>query len=39
VYTPAKANDILWCFGTQSQAYHCSVSRVISEAAAAGTAP
>ncbi len=35
VYTPAKANDILWCFGTQSQAYHCSVSRVISEAASA----
>ena len=29
VYTPGKANDILWCFGTQSHAYHCSVARVI----------
>ena len=29
VYAPAKSNDILWCFGTQSHAYHCSVARVI----------
>lgn len=29
VYSPAKSNDILWCFGTQSHAYHCSTAMVI----------
>ncbi|MEQ8693453.1 MAG: methylamine dehydrogenase light chain [Pseudomonadales bacterium] len=32
VYQPAKANDILWCFGTKSQAYHCTVAVVMGEA-------
>ena len=32
VYSPAKANDILWCFGTESQTYHCTVAAVIGEA-------
>ncbi|EED35222.1 methylamine dehydrogenase light chain [Luminiphilus syltensis NOR5-1B] len=32
VYFPAKSNDILWCFGTESQAYHCTVSLVLGEA-------
>ena len=32
VYFPAKANDILWCFGTESQAYHCTVALVIGKA-------
>ena len=34
VYFPSKANDILWCFGTESQAYHCTVAAVIGEATA-----
>lgn len=29
VYAPSKANDILWCFGTQSHAYHCTVAVVM----------
>lgn len=28
VYFPSKANDILWCFGTESHAYHCTVALV-----------
>ena len=32
VYSPAKANDVLWCFGTESQAYHCTVAVVLGEA-------
>ena len=32
VYTPAKSNDILWCFGTESHAYHCTVALVLGEA-------
>ena len=32
VYFPSKANDILWCFGTESQAYHCTVALVIGKA-------
>lgn len=31
VYQPAKANDILWCFGTESNAYHCTVAVVLGE--------
>ena len=32
VYFPSKSNDILWCFGTESHAYHCTVAVVLSEA-------
>ena len=32
VYSMAKANDILWCFGTESHAYHCTVAVVMGEA-------
>ena len=34
VYAPAKANDILWCFGTESRQYHCTVALVLGEASA-----
>ena len=34
VYAPAKANDILWCFGTESRTYHCTVAIVVGEAPA-----
>ena len=33
VYAPAKANDILWCFGTEHRTYHCTVAVVLGEAA------
>lgn len=36
VYTPAKANDIMWCLGTKTQSYNCSVARVIAVADAPG---
>ena len=32
VYFPSKSNDILWCFGTKSHAYHCTVALVLGEA-------
>jgi methylamine dehydrogenase light chain len=32
VYFPSKSNDILWCFGTKSHAYHCTVAVVLDEA-------
>lgn len=32
VYSPSKANDILWCFGTESREYHCTVAVVLGEA-------
>ncbi|MCP5179036.1 MAG: methylamine dehydrogenase (amicyanin) light chain [Pseudomonadales bacterium] len=32
VYTPARANDIMWCLGTKTQVYNCSVARVIGTA-------
>jgi methylamine dehydrogenase light chain len=35
VYSPSKANDILWCFGTKSHAYHCTVAVVLGEASTA----
>jgi methylamine dehydrogenase light chain len=28
VYFPSKSNDVLWCFGTKSHAYHCTVAVV-----------
>ena len=32
IYYPSKSNNILWCFGTQSHSYHCTVALVLSEA-------
>lgn len=32
IYFPSKSNDILWCFGTKSHAYHCTVALVIGNA-------
>jgi methylamine dehydrogenase light chain len=29
VYVPAKNNDIVWCFGTSSNTYHCTMASVI----------
>ncbi len=29
VYQTSKNNDLLWCFGTQSRAVHCSVAVVL----------
>ncbi len=31
IYYPSKSNNILWCFGTESHAYHCTVALVLSE--------
>ena len=35
VYFPSKANDVLWCFGTKTHAYHCTVALVLGEASSA----
>jgi methylamine dehydrogenase light chain len=32
VYFPSKSNNVLWCFGTESRAYHCTVGVVLGEA-------
>lgn len=32
VYFPSKSNNILWCFGTNSHAYHCTLALVIGHA-------
>lgn len=32
VYRPQRNNDIIWCFGTPSMAYHCSIGRIIGQA-------
>jgi methylamine dehydrogenase light chain len=32
VYFPSKSNSVLWCFGTESRAYHCTVGVVLGEA-------
>lgn len=29
VYFPSKSNNVLWCFGTTSHAYHCTLALVI----------
>jgi len=29
VYFPSKSNSILWCFGSQSHAYHCTLARIV----------
>jgi methylamine dehydrogenase light chain len=37
VYSPAKANDIMWCLGTKTQSYNSTVARVIATAASPGS--
>jgi len=32
VYFPSKSNAVLWCFGTESRAYHCTVGVILGEA-------
>lgn len=32
VYFPSKANTVLWCFGADSHAYHCTLGLVIGKA-------
>lgn len=32
VYFPSKSNSILWCFGANSHAYHCTLARVVGKA-------
>lgn len=32
MYFPANSNSVLWCFGTESRAYHCTVAVVRGEA-------
>jgi methylamine dehydrogenase light chain len=32
VYFPSKSNDVLWCFGTESRSYHCTVALVLGKA-------
>lgn len=36
VYFPSKAGAVLWCFGTESRAYHCTVAVVLGEASQEG---
>ncbi len=36
VYFPSKSNSILWCFGSNSHAYHCTLARVVGKADATG---
>ena len=36
IYVPSKANNILWCFGTESHAYHCTVAVVYGESSQPG---
>jgi methylamine dehydrogenase light chain len=31
VYFPSKSNSILWCFGSKSHAYHCTLALVLGE--------
>lgn len=37
VYFPSKSNSILWCFGSKSHAYHCTLALVLGEASEAET--
>lgn len=32
IYRPQASNDIIWCFGTASTAYHCSTAAIIGQA-------
>ena len=36
VYAQSKSNGVLWCFGTQSRAYHCTIATVLGEAGKVG---
>jgi methylamine dehydrogenase light chain len=36
VYYPSKSSSVLWCFGTESRAYHCTVGVVLGEAGGKG---
>jgi methylamine dehydrogenase light chain len=36
VYTASKSNNVLWCFGTESRAYHCTIATVLGEAGKVG---
>jgi methylamine dehydrogenase light chain len=36
VYYPSKAGAVLWCFGTKSREYHCTVGVVLGEASEQG---
>jgi methylamine dehydrogenase light chain len=36
VYYPSKTSSVLWCFGTESRAYHCTVGVVLGEAGGKG---
>ena len=31
VYFPSKSNNILWCFGADSHAYHCTLALVVGQ--------
>ena len=33
VYYPAKSTGVLWCFGTESRSYHCTIAVVLGVAA------
>ncbi len=33
-FTPAKSSGIVWCFGTESHSYHCTLAVVVAEAEA-----
>jgi methylamine dehydrogenase light chain len=35
VYYPSKAGAVLWCFGTKTRQYHCTVGVVLGEASGA----
>lgn len=32
VYYPSKSSNVLWCFGVDSNAYHCTLATVIGDA-------
>ncbi|GBQ27093.1 methylamine dehydrogenase (amicyanin) light chain [Gluconacetobacter azotocaptans] len=32
IYRPQASNDIIWCFGTASTAYHCSTAAIVGQA-------
>lgn len=32
IYRPQASNDIIWCFGTTSAAYHCSTAAIVGQA-------
>jgi methylamine dehydrogenase light chain len=36
VYFPSKSSAVLWCFGTESRAYHCTIGVVLGEAGPQG---